>query len=181
LLKTTKLTTHHWAHGIFLTCLLFAFNASADPATACPVQVIKRDQIKAVVARRQTTFKHCLECEGDSCELTRWPESGKDFAKVCKALFCTPKKIPRTTFAPDEVDKDGAFNFTYTIGKNGRVKDIEVTDVIGDITYEAALKAAEATYKRRRYEPIIIDGTAYELSNLQDGVKIDAKIQIRKN
>ena len=162
MLKTTKLTTHHWAHGIFLTCLLFAFNASADPATACP-------------------FKHCLECEGDSCELTRWPESGKDFAKVCKALFCTPKKIPRTTFAPDEVDKDGAFNFTYTIGKNGRVKDIEVTDVIGDITYEAALKAAEATYKRRRYEPIIIDGTAYELSNLQDGVKIDAKIQIRKN
>lgn len=150
-----------------------------EPARSCPVQVIRKDQIKSIIERRQTTFKHCLSCSGDQCELRQWPEEGKDFAQACRLLFCTPTKMPGKMFMPDEVEEGGVF-FTYGISAKGRIKDVQITDFMG-ISEKDARQLINNYFERRRYEPIVIDGKSYELVNLKDGTNftINWKLNVR--
>lgn len=136
---------------------------------SCPVEVIRKDQISSVIERRQSTFKHCLNCEGDQCEFSEWPEEGRDFAKACRVLFCTPKKRPKKTFMSQQI-KNGSIFFTYGINKDGRVKDVDLTEY-SVVSEEQARKLIRSYFERRRYEPIVIDGKTYELNGLNDGTR----------
>lgn len=153
----------------------------AEPSSSCRSQVIQKNQLDSIVERRATTFKHCLVCEGDSCQLKKWAASGVDFMRMCKVLFCTPKKIPGSALLPEAANQDGAFHFAYTIGKDGRVKDIKITEISGGVTPKTALKLANSAYKRRRYEPIIVNEQPYELTNLTDSIRLTVDYTVRPN
>ena len=153
---------------VFISLCLTSLHVVSEPRT-CPVSVIKKNQIKTIVERRQTTFKHCLACEGEQCVFKEWPAEGKDFADACKLLFCTPTKMPRKMFVSDDTAKEGGVFFTYGINKKGRVDFVEVTELRGELTEESALELIRDFFERRRYEPIVIDGKAYELVDLKDG------------
>lgn len=153
---------------IFASYLCLALPVSAE-GRSCPVEVIRKDQIESVVARRQTTFKHCLACEGDVCQFRQWPEEGKEFASACRLLFCTPTKMPGKMFLPDNVTKEAGIFFTYGINKQGRIDNVEITELLGGLDETEARKMIRNYFERRRYEPITIDGKTYELQGLKDG------------
>ena len=169
------------AFGLLFGLCFGANLASAQQPRSCPATAIKKSEVKSVVERRQTTFKHCLACSGTSCELKDWPKEGKDFAAACKLLFCTPTKLPKKSLLPQEVNRQGGVFFTYGISKKGRIQDVELTDIIGDVEESMARKLIKAFFERRRYEPIVIDGVAYELTNLRDGSNYQVTTEIQTN
>lgn len=160
-------------NAIRLTLTLVFASLTAEVSLAeqrsCPALVIKKSEVKSIVARRQTTFKHCLSCQGETCEFKDWPAEGQDFARACRLLFCAPTKMPQKMLLPEKFTKEAGIFFTYGIGKKGRIKDVEITDLIGDIEEEEALQMVNNYFERRRYEPIVVDGKTYELINLKDG------------
>jgi hypothetical protein len=164
---------------VFSAFCLMGLHATAEPRT-CPVNVIKKGQIKTIVDRRQTTFKHCLACEGDQCVFKEWPAEGQDFAAACKLLFCTPTKMPWNMFVSEDVAKEGGVFFSYGINKKGRVDFIELTELRGDVTEDMARELINDYFERRRYEPIVVDGKTYELVDLKDGTnyKINWKVDV---
>jgi hypothetical protein len=171
-----KLATHLVIFVVSWLCL--ALPAVAQSRT-CPVEVIRKDQIESVVERRQTTFKHCLACEGDVCQFRQWPEEGKDFANACRVLFCTPTEMPGKMFLPDNVTKEAGIFFTYGINKQGRIDNVEITELLGGITETEARKMIRNYFERRRYEPITIDGQTYELQGLKDGTNYEVVMRNR--
>jgi hypothetical protein len=167
---------------ISILCLaLLSPSVFAELASSCRSQVIQKNQLDSIIERRAKTFKHCLVCAGDSCQLKKWPASGVDFMRMCKVLFCTPKKLPGSAILPEAANQDGSFHFAYTIGKDGRVQDIKITEISGGITPKTALKLANSSYKRRKYEPIIVNGKSYELTNLTDSIRLTVDYTVRPN
>lgn len=140
---------------------------------SCPAQVIKKSEVANIVERRQTTFKHCLECTGDQCEFREWPAEGADFAQACRLFFCAPIEAPRKMLLPSGTAREGGVFFTYGINAQGRIKDVEITDVVGDTTEEMGLELIANFFERREYEPIVIDGKTYELNDLKDGTNYE--------
>ena len=165
---------------VFKAFCLMGLHATAEPRT-CPVNVIKKNQIKTIVERRQTTFKHCLACEGDQCVFKRVAGRRSRFCSRCKLLFCTPTKMPRKMFVSVDTAKEGGVFFSYGINKKGRVDFIELTELQrGDVTEDMARELINAYFERRRYEPIVVDGKTYELVDLKDGTnyKFNWKVDI---
>jgi hypothetical protein len=140
---------------------------------SCPVQVIEKSEIANIVERRQTTFKHCLACEGDQCQFREWPAEGNDFAQACRLLFCAPTKMPRKLFVSPGTAREGGVFFTYGISRKGRVKDVEIIQVVGETTEEMGRELIDDFFERRKYEPIVIDGKAYELNQLNEGTNYE--------
>ena len=167
-----KSMTRKFILVILSAAILASTPIRAEQATTCLNKELQKNQVDSIIERRATTFKHCLVCSGKSCQLKTWPPTGADFAQACKVLFCTPLKIPRSALAPANVNANGASYFTYAIDKNGRTKDINITDASGGLTLEAAQKLAETMFRRRIYEPIIHDGQAYELTNLKHSMRL---------
>ena len=66
--------------------------------------------------------------------------------------------------------KNGSIFFTYGINKDGRVKDVDLTEY-SVVSEEQARKLIRSYFERRRYEPIVIDGKTYELNGLNDGTR----------
>ena len=95
---------------VFKAFCLMGLHATAEPRT-CPVNFIKKNQIKTIVERRQTTFKHCLACEGDQCVFKEWPAEGQDFAAACKLMFCMTN-MQVTVWLRRESSDDPATVFT---------------------------------------------------------------------
>ena len=152
---------------MLVTSVLPVF-VSAEGRT-CPALVIKKSEISSIVERRQSTFKHCLACVGDQCTFKDWPEEGKDFEQACRLLFCAPTKMPRKMFFSGDAAVEGGVFFTYGISKEGKVKDVVITQLVGDVTESEVRQHIDNLFERRRYEPIEIDGKLYELTGLQDG------------
>mgnify|MGYP003659389908 FL=1 len=145
---------------------------AAEPRS-CPTQAIKKSEISNIVEKRQTTFEHCLACEGDQCQFREWPAEGKNFEQACRLFFCTPTKVPRKMLVPPGTARDGGVFFTYGINRKGRVKDVEVTEVFGETTEEMGRELIDNFFERRRYEPIVVDGKVYELNQLNDGTNYE--------
>jgi hypothetical protein len=140
---------------------------------SCPTQPIKKSEISNIVERRQSTFEHCLQCEGDQCQFRDWPAEGQDFSQACRLFFCTPTKVPRKMLVLPGTARDGGVFFTYGINNKGRVKDVEITRVVGDTTEEMGRELINDFFERRRYEPIVNNGKAYELNQLNDGTNYE--------
>lgn len=142
--------------------------ANAEGRT-CPALAIKKSEINSIVERRQSTFKHCLACVDDQCTFKQWPAEGKEFEQACRLLFCAPTKMPRKMFINPKSAEEGGVFFTFGISKEGRVKDVKITDLVGEVTESEALQHIDNLFERRRYEPIEINGKRYELTGLRDG------------
>lgn len=151
--------------------------------TTCPAGVLDKKALADLQERRERTFEHCLACTGNRCTLKAWPaqKEAQTLATMCKEFFCTPKRIPRTTFSPPARDMSGTVYYTYEIGTNGRATNFVVTTYSGSINEDEALAWVQAMYKRRRYEPIKVDGQTYVLTGLKNVARIRSETDIRFN
>ena len=58
-------------------------------------------------------------------------------------------------------------NFSYSINSSGRIKDVVLKEVRGEMDRKRALVFLKDNLKLLRYEPIVIDGESYSLTGLQ--------------
>lgn len=157
-----------------------ALPVSAD-TTVCPRGTMTKDVLAQLQERRERTFKHCLACEGNRCQLKPWPadENSQKLAHMCKTFFCTPVSMPRSTFTPEAREMEGTLQFTYEINEKGRADNFQITTVSGDVKEEEAVDWARSLFKRRKYEPIEIDGTTYVITNLRSGTRVRGQFELR--
>ena len=58
-------------------------------------------------------------------------------------------------------------NFSYSINSSGRIKDVVLKEVRGEMDRKIALVFLKGRLKLFGYEPIVIDGESYSLTGLQ--------------
>ena len=163
--------------------VLLAINSiviAAEPKV-CPRGIIAKDVQKVLQERRESTFKHCLSCQGNRCELKDWPadENSQKLGQMCKTFFCTAIKMPMSTFAPQMRDMSGSTYFTYEINEKGRAENFNVTSVSGELSDEDALEWAQSLFKRRKYEPVKIGDQTYVITNLRWSARIRSDLEFR--
>ena len=74
---------------------------------------------------------------------------------------------------------EGTLQFTYEINEKGRADNFQITTVSGDVKEEEAVDWARSLFKRRKYEPIEIDGTTYVITNLRSGTRVRGQFELR--
>ena len=109
---------------------------------------------------RLKAANHCLECGTTACKLKKWDASNKTNQTICNRLFCKPTKTSKTLFTSNENHGFGItqVNFSYSINSSGRIKDVILKEVRGEMDRKRALVYLKDNLKLLRYEPIVIDG-----------------------
>ena len=130
---------------------------------------LSNDSIKKVKEMRLKAANHCLECETTACKLKKWDASNKTNQTICNRLFCKPTKTSKTLFASNENYGLGItqVKFSYSINSSGRIEDVVLKEVRGEMDRKRALVYLKDNLKLLRYEPIVINGESYSLTDLQ--------------
>ena len=132
-------------------------------------EILPSNSIAKVKEMRLKAANHCLECGTTACKLKKWDASNKTNQTICNRLFCKPTKTSKTLFASNENHGFGItqVNFSYSINSSGRIKDVVLKEVRGEMDRKRALVFLKDNLKLLRYEPIVIDGESYSLTGLQ--------------
>ena len=123
---------------------------------------------------RDRTVNTCLICEGNSCSMKIWPNNQKGDAMVCQRLFCTPQKIRKVVgeeIPADITPGNSSIEFTYKITEKGKVRDVQITSVEGVMNEREAYRWVTGVTKRTVFLPLVINGKAYEITNLSATMK----------
>ena len=134
-------------------------------------EILAEDSLEQIKSMRQKANKHCLECGTTSCTLKQWDEANIANQKICNRLFCKPIKRTqkKTLFASSENHGLGQTKvvFSYAINTNGRITDVDIIDLEGEMDKKRALSFLRDNLKALRYEPVEINGKEYFLRDLQ--------------
>ena len=159
---------------ILLIAMLMATSAWAEKTepNICLTdfqEILPNNSITKVKEMRLKAANHCLECGTTACKLKKWDASNKTNQTICNRLFCKPTKTSKTLFASNENHGFGItqVNFSYSINSSGRIKDVVLKEVRGEMDRKRALVYLKDNLKLLRYEPIVIDGESYSLTGLQ--------------
>ncbi|MFL2701411.1 MAG: hypothetical protein ACJ0F3_00965 [Gammaproteobacteria bacterium] len=130
---------------------------------------LPNNSINKVKEMRLKAANHCLECGTTACKLTKWDASNKTNQTICNRLFCKPTKTNKTLFASNENHGFGItqVKFSYSINSSGRIEDVVLKEVRGEMDRKRALVYLKDNLKLLRYEPIVIEGESYSLTGLQ--------------
>ena len=129
---------------------------------------LPKNSIDKIKDMRLKASSHCLKCGTTSCILKKWDSANITNQTICNRLFCKPIKTNKTLFTSDENHGLGVtqVNFTYSINSSGRIEDVVLKAVRGEMDKKRALVYLKDNLKLLGYEPIIIEGKAYSLGDL---------------
>jgi len=129
---------------------------------------LPKNSINKIKDMRLKASNHCLECGTISCTLKKWDSANITNQTICNRLFCKPIKTNKTLFASDENHGLGVtqVNFTYSINSSGRIEDVVLKAVRGEMDKKRALVYLKDNLRLLGYEPIIIGGKVYSLRGL---------------
>jgi len=132
----------------------------------CEYAVLKKEQLQSVLILRQEFFETCLICQGNRCIGKVWQDFRRKEKVLCKDLFWTPTRITKNVMS----DRDSPLrvSFTFKISTKGRVEDIEVVSLQGDIAEAEILRLIRDGARRTRFEPLVIADTTYEIVGIRD-------------
>ena len=135
-------------------------------AIGCSYVELEREDLDKALELRSELLTTCLNCQGSQCSVVAWPQANTLERMVCKRVFWTPTRISRTVY---NVGRSSPLSVTarYTLSTAGTVEDIEIVAFAGNITEEYLLDLLERGARRTRFEPVVIDGTAYEVTGIQ--------------
>jgi len=145
----------------------------------CEYEVLKDENLAAVLDLRPKLFSTCLSCQGSRCITNVWPE-GKVVEKLlCRRVFWTPTRVVGFIYAPANVKSLSVYSsalrvsFTFTISTTGRVENIEVVSFEGDISEEKLSELIAWGATKTRYEPVVVADIAYEIVGLKEAFILD--------
>ena len=133
-------------------------------------EVLPEESIEQINTMRTKASKHCLECGTTACRLKEWDQANQTNKKVCNRLFCKPIKRTqkKSLFSSNENHGFGQtfVSFTYSVNQKGRVVDVDLKSLEGEMDKKRAKIFLKDNLKTLRYEPIEIDGKKYSLVDL---------------
>ena len=164
---------------IFLSIsLLFSnsFLAEGEPFSCDPKKYLPEDLANKVLVHRESAFNICLDCNNQACKFKNSLLQDDQSAAICKRLFCTASFASRGFEVPSDAPRgESSFNYKYTISKEGKIKDIRIISVEGAFSKSDAAKFIKALTRKTRFEPININGTLYELNDLNSNMSLTTK------
>lgn len=177
---TAKLLVFATALGLLTTNTVLAaetFPANL-PTFACEIKPLTRDGLKTAKANRKRFSQACLACIGDECAMRIWPAGFEDRETLCRNTFCLPKKVKRMTFSEGY---NMSYRYNYRVSAEGQTTILdgeylegEPRGVTGKKTKEEHMELLSKFVSRVEYEPIIINGKAKALINLETTFEIGA-------
>ena len=168
-----------------LVTLVFSGTFFAEGSVQCNFKSDLGDALDEKISSfRDRAFPLCLKCEGNSCKMNIFsPETDPDLEekrlgaiKLCKRLFCTPKKfrkIQGEEIPADQPIGKTSFEFTYKISDKGRIRDIEITSLEGVMNRRDAYRWTTVLTKRVIYLPVEVNGKTYEITNLSAALDVN--------
>ena len=154
-----------------------AQNFPADlPTFACEIKPLTRSGLKIAKANRERFAKLCLACIEDECAMRIWPAGYEERETLCRNTYCLPKKVRRMAFSEGynmnyryryQVSADGV-----TTVIDGEYLEGEPKGVTGKKTKIEHREMLNKLVSRVEYEPIVIEGRAKALINLETFWKI---------
>jgi hypothetical protein len=133
----------------------------------CEYVELRKEELPTVLRSREEFFSTCLECQGSRCVMKDWPEHKPTESILCKRLFRTPTRVPRFLDS-DDLFSPFTASFTFSISIKGKVEDIELVSLDGDIDNQELLRLIEDGAARTRFEPIVVADKAYKLVGLHE-------------
>tara|TARA_Y100000590_G_scaffold62422_1_gene66749 strand:- start:4883 stop:5440 length:558 start_codon:yes stop_codon:yes gene_type:complete len=148
------------------SCLVFGSNSF------CSIdKQLDKEVVKSLKKFRDQYHSTCLNCLNGSCDLKDWPSDKSGDASVCKILFCSPSYVSRVFKMPDGVKKGKSLiTFSYFINEKGKIKGVDITKVKGEMNLRQAYKYVTSFAKKTSFEPLVIEGKKYQVSNLNGQV-----------
>ena len=138
----------------------------------CEYMELTKEDLPMVLLARQNFFSDCLKCLDRRCTMKVWPEDRTTEKLLCRRLFRTPTKIWRFV-KPDALFSPFRVSVTFSISAKGKIEDIELVSIDGDIEEEGLLRLIEVGAARTTFEPIVVADVAYELVDLSDTFILD--------
>ena len=158
---------------LFLAVLFFLGSSFIFGSEAfCSIdKQLDREVVSNLQKFRSQYHATCLNCSGDSCNLKSWPSEKSGDATVCKILFCSPSYVSRVFKLPEGAKKGKSLiSFDYFINNKGKVSGVDITEVKGSMNERQAYKYVTSFAKKTSFEPLIIEGKKYQISNLNGKV-----------
>ena len=132
---------------------------------------LDREVIQNLKKFRSQYHSTCLNCSDDSCALKVWPSEKSGDAAVCKILFCSPSHVSRVFKMPEGAKKGKSLiTFDYFVNEKGKVKGVDIVKVKGSMNERQAYKYITSFVKKTSFEPLVIEGKKYQISNLNGQV-----------
>ena len=149
----------------------------------CEYEVLKDENLAAVLDLRPKLFSTCLSCQGSRCITNVWPE-GKVMEKLlCRRVFWTPTRVVGYIYSLANVNSLRVYSrmyssalrvsFTFTISTTGRVENIEVVSFEGNISEDKLSELIAWGATKTRYEPLVVADIAYEIVGLKEAFILD--------
>ena len=127
---------------------------------------------------RQQTSSVCLNCVGKDCEMKSWEKEQAGDATVCRLLFCTATSVSRSFKLPDGAKKGRTkIKFNYDISEEGKIKGLRIKSTSGKMNDRQAYKYLQSFSRKTSFEPLVIDGKEYGITNLN--AEVVANIGVR--
>jgi hypothetical protein len=131
----------------------------------CSYVELEHEDLDRVLELRSELLATCLNCQGNQCSAVAWPQDNSLERMVCKRVFWTPTRISRMVYKVGH-SSPLSVSARYTISTAGTVKDIEIVTFDGNITEENLLELLERGAGKTRFEPVVIDDTAYAVTGI---------------
>ena len=141
---------------------------------------LSKDNFQKLIQSRQnaSAVSVCLKCAGKKCEMNSLKKEQTTEAVVCRMLFCTATSVSRDFKRPDGVKKGRTkIKFNYDISEDGRIEGLKIKETYGKMNNRQAYKYLRSFSRKTKFEPLVIDGKEYGITNLN--AEIVANIGIR--
>lgn len=138
-----------------------------ESMATCEFAVLKPHVLPKILEMRPRLFSQCLSCSGTVCTPRHFLTEQQLEARLCQRLFWTPVRISGSMNATGNTKPVGV-SITYTISPAGRPENIEIRSLEGEMTQRAVLQLIRQGAARTRFEPLVIEETAYEIVGLVD-------------
>ena len=161
-----------------LSLLLFTSLSFSVDLNCSIDKELSKDHFQKLIQLRQQASAVCLKCVGKECEMKSWKKEQAGDATVCRLLFCTATSVSRSFKSPDGVKKGRTkIKFNYDISEEGRIKGLRILSTSGKMNDRQAYKYLKSFSRKTRFEPLVIDGKEYGITNLT--AEVVANIGIR--
>ena len=143
---------------------------------------LSQDNFLKMKQFREQASSVCLKCEGKECEMKSWKKEQAGDAVICRLLFCTATNVRPSRLIEGLSKGRTKIYFNYNINEEGKIKGVNIKSTSGKMNDRQAYKYITSFAKKISYEPLVISGEAYQISNLSAEVvaNIGGKQDINK-
>ena len=152
---------------IFLSLFIFSSIGLGSDLNCSIDKQLSKDNFQKLMQFRDQASSVCLKCSGKECEMKKsWKKEQANDAVICRLLFCTATNIRPSRVIEGLSKGRTKISFNYNINEQGKIKGLSIKSTSGKMNDRQAYKYLKSFTKKISYEPLVISGEVYQISNL---------------